>query len=385
VLNGYYYSIVEPATITLAPGETLDEPIVLQVQVKTSRILGQLNGMTSTEPLDIFAVHLPDGLVVKTLSDGNAFEFRDLPSGEYLLMPDPQVASRLGISSQPISVDLTQNPEAAVTLELTSATEIASRNIQLRDETGYSLPFGWLTSASDSLFLPDPVTGALTFTAAASASQTVTTLVPGYYSQTQVLDFSDSSNLTFTLTRQPETLSLPWGSGNIILPSETVYTHEANNIRLTRGWVWGQGNGESVTISVAGVQVELTDGTFAIQYLPSEGGWMILPEGEAVIQMADGLNVQVRGGEMVSLVEGESIHPVPYVAAVFAALNPVTDAPILVNWEPSLKAQLQNRLAKIGINAAQVITFVTYLIVFAVLVAFIGRGIYWLWNEFKKS
>ena len=88
---------------------------------------------------------------------------------------------------------------------------------------------------------------------------------------------------------------------------------------------------------------------------------------------------------MVSLVEGESIHPVPYDAAVFAALNPVTDAPISVNWEPSLKAQFQNRLAKIGINAAQLITFVTYLIVFAVLVAFLGRGIYWLWNEFKKS
>ena len=88
---------------------------------------------------------------------------------------------------------------------------------------------------------------------------------------------------------------------------------------------------------------------------------------------------------MVFLVEGESIHPVSYDAAVFAGLNPVIDAPISVNWAPSLKAQFQNRLAKIGINAAQLITFVTYLIVFAVLVAFLGRGIYWLWNEFKKS
>jgi hypothetical protein len=255
----------------------------------------------------------------------------------------------------------------------------------LLDETGSSLPFGWITSASAPTFFPDPVTGALTLTATDSASQTITTLVPGYYSQTQVLDFTDSSPLTFTFMPQPETQSLSWGGGNIILPADSVYTRDANDIRLTRGWVWGQGEGDSVTVSVAGVQVELINGTFAIQYLPSEGGWLILPEGEAVIHTTDGLEVHVRGGEMVSLTDGAALHPVPYEAAVFAALNPIADAPISVNWEPSLKAQVQNRLAQIGINAAQLITFVTYLIVFVVLVAFVGRGIYWLWNEFKKS
>jgi hypothetical protein len=384
VLNGYYYNAVEPVTITLAPGESSHPAITIQVQLKTSHINGQLTGITVSEPLDILAIHLPDGLFAKTQTVNGAFEFRDLPSGEYILTLDPLTAARLGIQSQPVSVDLTAIPEASMELKLGSLSGTALSG-QLRDEASDFLPFGWITTTSGQTFLPDPVTGIFTITQAESTKQTINAVVPGYYSQAQVVDFSNKSPVALAFIRQPETVSVPWGAGEIILPSDSVYTNNADGIRLTRGWVWGQGEGSPVLVRVAGMQVKLTGGTFAIQYLPPAGGWLYLSKGEAVIQTVNGSEVPVRSGEMVALAEGAVVYPVPYDAAVFAVLNPAADAPISVIWEPSLKAQIQNRLAQIGISAAQLITFVTYLIVLVVLVVIVGRGIYWLWIKFKKS
>jgi WD40 repeat protein len=384
VLNGYYYSVVEPATITLEPNDSAHETITLEVRLKTSHISGSLSGITFSEPLDVFAIHLPDGLLYKTKGANGTFEFRDLPSGEYLLIIDPQFAARLGIQAQPVSVDLSKLPEANVKLQLDPLSETRLSG-QLQEKSALLLPFGWITTASGQTVLSDPVTGTFTFTQTDSTKPTITVVVPGYYSQIQVLDIANEAPITLTLIRQPETVSMPWGAGEIILPSDSVYTNDAEGIRLTRGWVWGQGDGSPVTLSVAGMQIKLTSGTFAVQYLPPAGGWLYLSKGTALIQTADGFEVPVQGGEMVALSEGAAIQPVPYNEAVVAILNPASESPVSAIWEPSLSAQFQNRLAQIGISAAQLITFVTYLIVLAVLVAIIARGIYWLWTEFKKS
>ena len=381
VLNGYFYEIVEPISITLPVGATEHESITLEVHVKTAQISGHLTGDGSNESVEISAIHLPDGSLTKTKAVNGSFDFQKLLGGEYLI----SVASQNGIQAKPVIADLTKAAQADITLELNSIPATKLQGI-VQDEILSPLPFAWITTAPNLTVSPDPVTGKYSFTGTDPANLTITAHAPGYYSQAKVIDLSKNltGNLDFALVRQPGTKVLPWGDGEIVIPSASVFSNDEDGITLTRGWIWGQSTrAESQSIQVAKMQIVLTNGIFAIEYLPPTGGWLYLSEGEALIKTEGGIEVRVKSGEMVALSEGVLPHPVPYDASVIAAMHSDKDVPVLTTWEPSLSAQMRDRLARIGINVAQVITFVTYILVLIAIAALLIRGLYSLWNTKK--
>jgi len=382
VLNGYFYEVVEPVSITLPAGAIEHESITLEVHVKTAQISGQLTGADSNEPFEISAIHLPDGLLTKTKAANGKFEFQQLLSGEYLI----SVASQNGVQANPVKADLTKTTQADITLELNSIPSTELQGI-VQDEILTPLPFAWITTASNLTVSPDSVTGKYSLTGVDAANLTITANAPGYYSQAKVIDLSKDliGNLDFALVRQPDTKVLPWGDGEIVIPSDSIFSTDEMGITLTHGWLWGQSTiAEPQSVQLAEVQIVLTNGTFAIEYLPPSGGWFYLSDGEALIKTADGTEVHVRGGEMVALSDGALPHPIPYDSALIAVMYSDLEVPVATVWEPSLSAQFRDRLARIGINVAQVITFVTYMLVLTAIAALLIGGLYSLWKYAKK-
>jgi hypothetical protein len=65
-----------------------------------------------------------------------------------------------------------------------------------------------------------PDSGAYTLTGLPTESLTAIASAPGYYHLAQVVNPSMGS-ADFVLTRRPETTSIPWGSGEILVPPES--------------------------------------------------------------------------------------------------------------------------------------------------------------------
>jgi len=384
-LNGYLYEGVDPVILELLPAAESHEPVTIYVNVRTGQITGTLTGVQQASPLEIWAVHLPDGAYHKTSAANGTFTFADLPSGEYQLLVDP-AAHRLGVHAEPIQVDLTQQAQASISIEL-KETSTASISGRVYDAAGTPLPFGWITAASTRTSQLDPVTGNYQLPRLDPAKVTVIADVPGYYSQAQVTDLSAAQEirLDFSLVRRPDTTLLPWGDGNLILPSVTVYEASQGTINLQNGWIWGEnGTDAELNLQVAGNQITLQSGSFAVKYTPLQGGWLYLPEGEALLRTADSLEVRMSGGEMVALSEHGTPLPVPFNETVVASFQQNEESPLISKWEPTLEAQARDRLAQIGISIAQVITFVTYMLVLIVIAGLLIGGIYSTWKYFRN-
>lgn len=74
--------------------------------------------------------------------------------------------------------------------------------------------------------------------------------------------------------------------------------------------------------------------------------------------------------------------PVPLNLTVIEAVQGNSRPSITPVWQPELSAQLRDRLALIGINAAQIITFVTYLLALLSLVGLpLGGLLWWVKNH----
>lgn len=380
-LGGYLYESVEPVQLELAPGATSHAPITIRVQKMRGQIHGEISGAQLSEPLDVWAVHLPDGAFQKTSIEDNAFVFDELPNGEYQVFIDPAI-EQLGYQAEALHIDLAKKAQASVNLNLI-ATNVSRVIGNVRDENGNSLPFGWITTASGQTGVLNPTSGMYTLSKLDSARTTLTLDVPGYYSQARVAEKSTSA-LDFDLVMRPETQTRAWGTGEIILPPETDFEENSAGITLHSGWMWGQNKTEdTLLLQVAGLQIQLMRGTFAVEYSPLQGGWLYVSDGEAILQTNDGQEVRVTSGQMTALSEQFAPIAVPFEEAVFIHLNSRGESVLPHKWEPSLEAQIRDRLARIGINIAQSITFVTYSLVLIVIVTFSIWAIYSAWKRAK--
>lgn len=383
-LNGYLYESLESVVVELAPGAAGHDPVTVFVRTSQGQISGQLTSPDRLEPFEIWAVHLPDGTSHTTLAENGNFTFADLPSGKYQLFLDPS-ANRRGYQAAASQVDLTKDAQAEITIEI-QKTGNAWAAGRLSGQDGVSLPFGWATAASDPASPVNPLNGEYRIFGLDPLKATLIANAPGYYSQARVVDLADgpAQKIDFALVRQPETRLLPWGDGNITLPPETI-SEESLGIRsLATGWVWGQNQkAEALNFRVAGKQITLTRGSFALEYHPARGGWLYLFEGEALIRTRDGQEVPVRAGEMVFLSEQNLPIPVAHEGTLVVSLPRGDETLLPAKWEPSLPAQIRDRLAQIGINIAQAVTFVTYIVVLIVIAAFLIRGLYLAWRRFK--
>lgn len=382
-LGGYLYESVEPVQLELAPGVTSHAPITIHVHKMRGQISGEISGAQLSEPLDVWAVHLPDGTFQKTSIENNAFAFDELPSGKYQVFIDPAI-EQLGYQVEALHIDLTKKAQASVNLNLVE-TKLSRVIGNVRDENGNSLPFGWITTASGQTVVLNPTSGMYTLSKQDSAKTTLTLDVPGYYSQARVAEKSTSA-LDFDLVMRPETQIQAWGNGEIILPPETDFEENSAGITLNSGWIWGQNEtADALLLQVADIQIKLMRGTFAVEYSPSQGGWIYVSDGEAILQTNDGQEVSVANGQMAALSEQFAPIAVPFEEAVFLNLNSQVESALPHKWEPSLEAQIRDRLARIGINIAQFVTFVTYSLVLIVIATFSIRAIYSTWKRVKTT
>jgi hypothetical protein len=385
-LNGFLYESVSPVIINLPPGAAYHEPVTVYATVSSGQIAGTLTGREQSEPMEIWAVHLPDGSSYKSFSTGREFHFEEVPSGSYLVFVDPRIA-KTGYRTESVPVDLTKKALASVELELEkiSAAAISGR---ISDEDGYHLPFGWITAGSAQTIQPDLLTGRFHLSGLPEDKLTVIAHVPGYYSQAGVIEPSVASEKTldFSLVPRPETLLIPWGQARIVLPPETVYEQGEDTLTLYNGWVWGENlSGAPFNIRLGDLAIKISEGSFALEALPSLEGWLYLMDGEALIRTPEGLEIPVSGTQMTALSNSLTPKPIPYEEIIFSTFHSNPESPLQNKWEPTLQAQIRDRLAQIGINVAQFVTFVTYALVMIVIVASLIGGIYSTWKRIKPK
>jgi hypothetical protein len=380
VVDGVLYESIEPVEVTLPPGADSASAVTIQVRAR----LGQINGRVTNlkEPLQLWAIEIPNGAVqrVATLGDGT-FSFANLRVGKYLLTADLQALAASGLTMKPKRIDLSQSPSTDVELS-TQPLDGAALNGFVTDENGASLPFAWLNAGTQTQqTLPNA--GAYSLFGLPADSPTVIVTAPGYYSQAQI---AHASCLDFELVRRPETESLPWGAGSVTLPPETVARVDGMTIAFEQGWLWGQGGDtEPLILQVNdGAQITLSSGSFALERLPAQETWFYLFDGAAHIQPSGGkMPIEMEAGQMVRMEAGEVIQAVEYDPVAVQALHPAAESPLLPKWQPSLSAQIRNRLALAGIGAAQVVTFVTYALMTLLVIVLPIIGLYW-WMKRKS-
>ena len=382
-LNGYLYESVQPLAVDLMPGATGHQPVTVYVEVKSGRISGTLTGVPLDIPLDVWAIHLPEGIPYRTSSVNGEFLFDHIPSGEYRVVAVPGMEA---MQAKSIDVDLTRESDAEVTLEFETipAGSISGR---VYDGEGNLLPFGWITVGADTTAV-DSLDGKYSLSGLENGRVSVVVDVPGYYSQAGAVSLEDASigELDFSLVRRPETIILPWGEGRVVLPPETVYTRSQEGLQLENGWVWG-GNtmADRLNLEVGGMNILVTKGFFALEFSPEQKGWLYLKDGEALLTTENGQEIELTGTQMAAISHDFTPVPVPYDEVFFSSFHRPAASPVQSKWEPTLGAQLRDQLARAGITIAQVVTFVTYLLVQIVIVTLLIGGIYSTWKYMRKA
>lgn len=385
VVDGILYESVEPVEIILPPAATSAPPISLSVRARLGQIVGRLSTQAGTAipSLPVWAVHLPDGSSYRThASAAGDFTFSDIPIGQYVITVNSGESAEYGFISSDHEIDLRQSPVAAVEMSLDALEGYAVRGV-IRDASGSPIPFAWATIEKVPLtrrVAPD--TGAYALVGLPPEPATLIVSAPGFYSQAHLVTPLQEPSAPFVaiLARRPETRSLPWGSGEVIIPPESQASIKAGQVTLTHGWLWGHGSGDSMVIKTPQAEISIREGTFALEQRAGQPGWFYLMAGEAAFRtQADGEQINVHAGEMVALTGDLSLKPVPLDPVVIAAIRPSTDRPASPVWQPSLEAQIRDGLAQIGIGTAQVITFVTYLLIVSLLVLLpAGAVVWWL-------
>lgn len=367
VIDGMLYESKESIEIVLPPGAITAPLVTVHVQAAQGEIHGQVSGLSS--PIVIKAISLPGGAThVVTTSPQGIFTFSDLPVGQYLVVADLQALAKQGLTLRPKSIDLAQSLSVEANLTPRSL-EGSSMHGKVTDESGTSLPFAWIKRGSQ-IGKVDPASGTYTLFGIFSNEATAIISAPGYYSEAHHVD--PATNLDFSLIRRPETMLIPWGDGTVVIPPETVAVVKGQTINFEQGWIWGAGeSAEPLVINWNDMRITTTGARFALERSPAQSTWLYVMDGEASIQQGSATSPMiVRAGEMVLLDPAQRYQPYPYDATVVQALH-MQEAPVLnLVWQPSLSAQIRDRLAQAGVGTAQFMTFITYLMALLTLLVF---------------
>jgi len=386
VINGVLYESEDSVQVILPPGATTAPSVTLHVQTASGEISGHVTGLDT--PVQVWAISLPDGDAhIATTSPQKTFTFAGLPVSQYLLVADPQALAEQGLALSTESIDLTQSLSAQVNL-IPQPLEGASLTGKITDETGASLPFAWVSVDTHSKQVA-PASGAFALFGLPADKATAIISAPGYYSQVYYINTLNAASapMSFSLVRRPETQIIPWGDGAIVIPPETVSHVEGQLITFEQGWLWGTGESvQPLAIQWEELQITIPGGQFALERLPARYGWLYVMDGQASIQRAGTVgSITVQAGEMVFLSQEQEPHPVPYDPVVAGALRLNGEVPIVPAWQPSLGAQVRDRLARIGIGTAQTVTFITYLLEVLALLAMPLFAVNWIIKNRKEK
>lgn len=362
LVDGVLYEGIGEARVELAPGTTAGPAVTLHVRARQGRIDGQVRNFVPETPCQARAISLPEGNAFSTaVSTTGAFSFVDLPIDQYRVVLDSEDLSTQQAQSMWEEVNLTATFEDTVSLPLAATPGLVLRG-QIVDEAGQALPFGWV-DMGDRTAAVLPADGRYAV-AAESEDGTLLVQAPGFYSEARTVE-GQQPETEFVLKPAKETQRLPWGTGSLWWPAENVGELDGQEIGLVRGWIWGTGEGTApFRITTSSAVVTVAEGRFAVEYLPGEQGWLYVFEGEAELQdRRTGATQRVPAGQMVNLLNDEGLQAVPYEPVVLSTLNGPGSAPTPPRWEPSLSALFRNRVGVVGVGAAQLITFVTYILV----------------------
>jgi hypothetical protein len=387
VVDGVRYESVEPVEVTLPPGATSAPPITLRIRATKGRLAGQISP-TVANPVGVSAIHLPEGASLRAQSTAQgAFIFPELPIGRYLLAGDPNTLAAIGFISQPKLVDLSQQPNASIELPLLPLSG-ASLSGAVYQIGGEPIPFAFVSIDKFAISQAvQPDSGHFALVGLPSEARTLLVSAPGFYSQAYVFDSANPQPVDLTLIMRPDTRSVSWGSGKVLLPPETRLIKDGLHFTLENGWLWGQGGDgdQPLRISLAAGEIEIESGRFALGLAPGQAAWLYLFEGHAMFrENGDSQPIAISGKQMVVLEEDSHPVPVPYDPVVINALHPEGQPLISLIWQPSLSAQLRDRLARIGISTAQFMTSITYLTAILTLLALPIMGIHWLSRLLKS-
>ncbi|MBT7601601.1 MAG: carboxypeptidase regulatory-like domain-containing protein [Anaerolineae bacterium] len=382
IVDGVLYESIAPIEVIFPPGAKSVLPITLKVHARNGRVTGRflsLEDMPPTPP-EIWIIHLPDGAARKVSSTKQgSFYIDNLPLSQYLFTADPESLISQGYVTRSKTVDLTTSLDKTILLSLSSLSGQTWRG-GVKEKDGKALPFAWLSLEKTGMSIRVQPDGTFTFFDLAPRTDAVVVNAPGYYSQVHRVDFADDPDaLTFELIRRPDTVTLPWGNGEVVIPPETVGDIDGDDIMLERGWIWGHSQiSRPLIIWVKDVMISPGSGRFALEHDPLSGQtWLYVFEGEVVVhQLGHGKTVKIQDGQMVVIIKDELPVPALLNPVVFSALHENEAIPVSPTWESTLKAQLRDRVALIGIGTAQVVTFILYGLILVSIVAFPLVGVY---------
>ncbi len=374
VVDGVLYT-AQPVQVQFAPGTSNPAGVTLHVTGQQGQVTGALEGASASNGLKVWAVQLPAGPAFEApvIAD-NTFTFDPIPVSRYALSADvPQLAAQ-GLAAQSQSIDLSETPATTAALRATQA-RVLSGHITAQD--GTAIPFAWITVNGKGPAQPlDATAGSYILAPLAADASFVTVSAPGYYAETRHIEPAQMS-LDVQLTAMPETKTVAWGSGRIVVTGQTPATVDGNNIELTRGWLWGEGGGtRPLTISLTGVQISIPAGRFALEQMPGELGWLYLYAGKAQVTFDGQAPLDLQAGDMLAL--DAAARPFPMGQTAFLALHASSaESPVGERIQPTFGARLANWLEKAGVGVAQSITFITYIISLVALFTIPLIGVFW--------
>jgi WD40 repeat protein len=386
-IDGYLYQSDIPVRVILTPGKTSYPMVTLTARSQSGAITGNLTGdnlPAGLERATIWAFRLPAGPTYQTSLDSDLkFVFRDLPLDQFLIFPDPSIFSKHELSAPIQKIDLTQSPQAAMSMTLSKTRPISGK---VMSQDGHDLAFAWVTAGEDQTAVPiNPHTGEYLVSDLPSEATFLTVSAPGYYSLSKFIG-PTGNVIDFQLVPRTETRRIAWGDGEVVLPPETIVSVDGSDFELGRGWIWGSGGAsEPLEIHMSDMVVIIPNGKFALERLSDGTGWLYLSQGKAqVMPGGNGTLTELDGGEMIALVDGAA--PLPMEAPVVAGLrSTLNQAPILEVIEPSFMARLENGFVKAGIRAAQAITFATYMLMLLAMIAIPFILFFWSKKRRQKS
>jgi len=375
-VNGIRYATDEPVQVTLLPGQDSYPVLTLNVHAEAGSLAGKIAGVDN-DGMEIWALHLPFGPMYQTHVDASGyFRFDTLPVSKYLIQPDSLLLAAQGNSAPSQTVDLLDNPSAELSLTVERSSQLTGT---ITGSENNFLPFAWLTvDDKETAGQISPISGSFLLDPDSAESFVITASAAGFYSKSVLVD-SLEEPVHIELKLRKDTMLIPWGSGQIVLPSDTRAVVDGSHVSLEQGWVWGQGESTTV-IELPEGEVQIREGKFAIER-PSIGtAWLYVYEGTATVTMQDGTEIKVQAGQMFAL--EDAAEPIDMHDSMIFALHPTLGkSPIPEFIEPSLNARFENWLTRAGIKSVQIITFVTYIIV---LVALLILPAMMIFSKFRR-
>lgn len=349
--------------------------VALNARSEKGKIQGQIEAPMGSldEAVSMFAFRLPGGPIYETSASKGAFSYDDLPIANYIVFPDLNALAAQGQTGSIQTVDLSTTAEQGLISQIVPLTGTVLHGTVVDQESGW-LPFAWVSAnLAGTERSIGPSDGTWT-TNLEGADQSLVITAPGYYSQKIVYasEMDKEGSQMISLERRPETQVIAWGEGRIVIPPETRATVEDGDIIFESGWMWGEGDREKpIVVYLSNIALELTSGKFALEQLPDQAARFYLMDGlaEIVVDNHEGVRV-IQPGSMVTIQASGQVDEVPYTLSVFDALHQSVESPLLPTWKSPWLRTIQDGLLKLGVSTAQLVTFVTYLLLFLSLVVY---------------